>query len=84
MRNIKNLLHIVLILLNITCLYLIIELSNYDEMISYLKNGGEKLANPRHTAVVFLFTCIINLLFVCIVWMKNLIFSPKSKTRIQS
>lgn len=70
---------ILLILLNIVCLYLIIDLANYDEMISYLKNGGVKFTNPRQTALVFFFTCMINLLFISASLMKSIIFSGANK-----
>lgn len=78
----RQICYILLLCLNLLSLYLIIDLSNYDEMISYLRNGGEKLSNPRQTATIFLFTCVTNLLFVCIVWMKNRIFSTKTKNQI--
>ena len=81
-NQLRQLSYILLLILNLLSLYLIIDLSNYDEMVSYLKNGGEKLSNPRETAMVFFFTCVTNLLFVCIVWMKSFIFSSKVKTSI--
>lgn len=65
---------ILLIILNIVCLYLIIDLANYDEMISYLKNGGAKFTNPRQTAFVFFFTGMFNLLFISAILMKSIIF----------
>lgn len=73
-------LFIVLIICNIICLYLIIDLSSYDGMISYLKNGNEKFTNPRHTAMVFLVTCLANLLFISASLMKSIIF-PDSHRR---
>lgn len=71
----RYLLFILLIICNIICLYLIIDLSSYDGMISYLKNGSEKLTNPRYTAIVFLITCLANLLFISASLMKSIIFS---------
>lgn len=62
-------------------LYFIIELSNYDEMISYVENEGEKISSPKKAVVVFLFTSLTNLLFVCIVFMKSIIFSSKARSR---
>ncbi len=73
MKLLKNIIYLFIILLNIVSLYLIIDLSNYDEMVSYLKNGDEKFTNTRETALVFLFTCIVNLLFITINFMKSLI-----------
>lgn len=72
---------IFIILVNLVNLYFIIDLSNYDEMISYVKNEGEKITSPKETVLVFLFTSLTNLLFVCIVFMRSLIFSSKTKTR---
>ena len=72
-------LFVLLIIFNIICLYFIIDLSNYDGMVSYLKNGGEKFTNPRQTAMVFLITCLANLLFISATLMKNIIFPDSSK-----
>ncbi|KQS46415.1 MULTISPECIES: hypothetical protein [Flavobacterium] len=72
---------IFIIVINLINLFFIIELSNYDEMISYVKNEGEKITSPRKTVIVLLFTALINLLFVCIVFMRSLIFSHKTKSR---
>lgn len=72
---------ILIIIVNLINLYFIIELSNYDEMISYVKNEGEKITSPRKTVTIFLFTALINLLFVCIVFMRSLIFSNKTRPR---
>lgn len=75
MKPIKRILYLLIIILNIICIYLVIDFSNYDEMVGYLKNGSEKIANPKQTALVFLFTCIVNLLFICANFMKSLIMS---------
>lgn len=72
-------LFVILILSNIICLYFIIDLTNYDGMISYLKNGSEKFTSPRQTAMVFLITCLANLLFISATLMKNLIFPDSAK-----
>ncbi|TPD68521.1 hypothetical protein [Flavobacterium microcysteis] len=72
---------ILIIIVNLINLYFIIELSNYDEMISYVKNEGEKINSPRKMVTIFLLTALINLLFVCIVFMRSLIFSNKTRTR---
>lgn len=76
----RYVLFILLIIFNIVCLYLIIDLSNYDGMISYLKNGSEKFTNPRQTAMVFLITCLANLLFISASLMKTIIFSDTQKS----
>lgn len=73
-------LFVLLILFNIVCLYLIIDLSNYDGMVSYLKNGSEKFSNPRQTAMVFLITCLANLIFISATLMKSIIFSDTRKS----
>ncbi|MBA9073600.1 hypothetical protein GGR22_001726 [Flavobacterium gossypii] len=72
---------IFIILVNVVNLYFIIDLSNYDEMISYVKNEGEKISSPKETVLVFLFTSLTNLLFVCIVFMRSIIFSSKTRSR---
>lgn len=76
----RYLLFVLLIIFNIVCLYLIIDLSNYDGMVSYLKNGSEKFTNPRQTAMVFLVTCLANLLFISATLMKSIIFSDSPKS----
>ena len=70
---------IFIIIVNIINLYFIIEFSDYDEMISYVKNEGEKITSPKKTVIVFLFTGLTNLLFVCIVFMRGIIFSNKAR-----
>lgn len=75
-------LFVLLIISNIICLYLIIDLSSYDGMISYLKNGSEKFTSPRQTALVFLVTCLANLLFISASLMKSIIFSDKQRRPI--
>gem|GEM_PF-2635958 len=72
-------LFLILIISNIICLYLIIDLSNYDGMISYLKNGSEKFTSPRLSAMVFLITCLANLLFISASLMKSIIFPENNK-----
>lgn len=64
---------IFVIFLNLVNLYFIIELSTYDEMLSYVENEGEKITSLDKTVAVFMFTSMINLLFVCIVFMKSTI-----------
>jgi len=77
--KIRFLLFVALIVCNVICLYLIIDLSSYDGMISYLKNGNEKFTNPRYIAIVFLITCLANLLFISASLMKSIIFSDSQK-----
>ena len=71
--------YLLLMISNIVSLYLIIDMSNYDEMVSYLKNGEEKFSSPRQIAFVYLVTCVCNLLFVSAILMKNIIFSSGTK-----
>ncbi|MNK01414.1 hypothetical protein D3C87_192120 [compost metagenome] len=77
--KIRYFLFVFLIMCNVICLYFIIDMSNYDGMISYLQNGSEKLTSPRQTALVFLFTCMANLLFISASLMKSIIFSDSNK-----
>jgi hypothetical protein len=72
---------IFIILVNTVNLYFIIDLSSYDEMISYVESEGEKITNPQETVLVFLLIGTTNLLFVCIVFMKSIIFSSHTRLR---
>lgn len=69
--------YMLLIIINIISLYLIIDMSTYDEMVSYLSNGDEKFTNPKYSVLMFLITGVINLLFVSGNFMKALIFQRK-------
>lgn len=75
----NNISLIIIIFVNLINLYFIIELSNYDEMLSYVENEGEKITSLEKTVIVFMFTSTINLLFVCIVFMKNAILPVNIK-----
>lgn|GEM_PF-4100749 len=46
-------------------------------MISYVENEGERITSLKETVSIFMFTSLINLLFVSIVFMKSMIFSKK-------
>jgi hypothetical protein len=76
--KLKYIIYLLLIICNVVSLYMIIDLSNYDEMIGYLENGSEKFDNPRQTAIVFLFTCIINLLFISANFMRSVLFPAQA------
>lgn len=77
--KLTHLIYILLIICNILSLYLIIDLSYYDELVGYLDDGREKFDNPQQTAIIIFFTCMINLLFICANLMKSIIL----KTTIQ-
>ena len=68
-----------LMISNIVSLYLIIDMSNYDEMVSYLKNGEEKFSSPRQIVFVYLITCLGNLLFISALLMRSIVFSGGNK-----
>lgn len=72
---------ILLLMLNIICLYFIIDLASYDQMIRYLENGDIKIANLRQISFIFFFTCIINLLFISSTLMESIVFPDKHNTR---
>jgi hypothetical protein len=55
-----------LILFNIVCLYFIIDLLSYDEIIGYLTNGEIKSDNPRNLAYLLFVSGMSNLLFVTV------------------
>ena len=61
-----------LILFNIVCLYFIIDLLSYDEIIGYLTNGEIKSSNPRNLAYLFFVSGMFNLLFVSVSLMSEL------------
>jgi len=75
--KIIHLFYVLLMIINIISLYLIIDMSTYDEMVSYLSNGDEKFTNPKYSVMMFLITGVINLLFVSGNFMKALIFQKK-------
>ena len=62
-----------LILFNIVCLYFIIDLLSYDEIIGYLTNGEIKSSNPRNLAYLFFVSGMFNLLFVSVSLMARLL-----------
>jgi len=68
---------IFILLINLINFYFIIDLSKYHEMISYVENEGERITSLKETVSIFMFTSLINLLFVSIVFMKSMIFSKK-------
>lgn len=71
-----------LMISNIVSLYLIIDMANYDEMVSYLKNGEEKFSSPRQVVVVYLVTCLGNLLFISALMMRSIVFSGNKKVNL--
>lgn len=70
---------IFLLILNLVCLYLVIDLAGYGEMINYLNDGNKGFRSPRQISFIFFFTCMVNLLFISAVLMKSIIFSDKNK-----
>jgi len=66
-RKIKKVSCIALILFNLISFYFIIDLSNYDEIISYLPGGTQKFSNPREWVVVFFISVLSNLFFILVI-----------------
>ena len=62
-----------LILFNIVCLYFIIDLLSYDEIIGYLTNGEIKSENPRNLAYLLFVSGMSNLLFISVSLMAGLL-----------
>jgi hypothetical protein len=62
-----------LILFNIVCLYFIIDLLSYDEIIGYLTNGEIKSDSPRSLAYLLFVSGMSNLLFVTVSLMSRLL-----------
>lgn len=81
MRKIKYIPFIFLIVINLITIYLLIDLSNYDELTAYLKTGDIKYSSPKKTAWIASLVVVFNLFFVCVAFMKEIMFpSTKSKT----
>lgn len=53
-----------LILFNLVCLYFIIDLMGYDEIVGYLIDGDLKYVDLHYLICVFLIAMLLNLLFV--------------------
>jgi len=74
--------YMMLMISNIVSLYLLIDMANYDEMVSYLKNGEEKFSSPRQVVIVYLVTCLGNLLFISALMMRSIVFSGNKKVNL--
>ena len=57
-------------------------MAHYDEMVSYLKNGEEKFSSPRQVVIVYLITCLGNLLFISALLMRSIVFSGNKKVHL--
>lgn len=55
-----------LILFNVVCLYFIIDILCYDEILGYLVNGEIQTESPRNLAFLLFVNGISNLFFVCV------------------
>jgi hypothetical protein len=69
--SLKNLLCLLLLLLNAAGLYCVADLSSYDEMTRYLKNGMEQFASPRRIVAVLFLNCVLNMLLVSAIVIRN-------------
>jgi hypothetical protein len=63
-----------------TTIYLVIELSNYDELAAYLRTGDIKYSSPKKTAWIIFLVLVFNLFFVCVTLMKEIMF-PRTKAK---
>jgi len=61
-----------LILFNLVCLYFIIDLMGYDEIVNYLTNGEIISDSPRGLAYLLFVSGMSNLLFVIVSLMSRL------------
>ena len=73
--KIKNAYCTAVLLLNLVCLYFILDLASYDVIIGYLRDGSEKFSTPRRLVYIFLFNCIMNLFLIIAMLMRNLMFT---------
>jgi hypothetical protein len=62
-------LSVLLIFFNLICLYFIIDLLSYDEIIAYLANGELESSDPRDLALILFGTTVSNMLFVLVLLM---------------
>jgi len=62
-----------LIASNILCLYRSIELFSYERMVAFLTAGENYLTNPKQMGIVFLSTCIGNLIYISATLMNSII-----------
>jgi hypothetical protein len=63
-KEIAYIFTILLILFNLVCLYFIIDLMGYDEIVGYLIEGDFKYVNLHYFIYVFLIGILLNMLFV--------------------
>lgn len=55
---------VLLMVLNLSNLYFIITLLDYDEIVGYQADGGIKCSDPKNFVCFLLITMLLNLLFV--------------------
>lgn len=63
-RHIAISMSVLLIVLNLSNLYFIITLLDYDEIVGYQPDGGIKSSDPKDVGCLLLITMLLNLLFV--------------------
>lgn len=63
-RQVFAIVAVLLILLNLSNLYFIIILMDYDEMVGYQPDGGLKISDPKNIVCTMLITMLVNLLYV--------------------
>ena len=67
----RNIFYTILIILNIVCLYFIIDLFNYDEIVEYLLNGEKRITHPRKLTYLLYITILSNLYFIAFTIMER-------------
>ena len=63
-----------LIIINLIAIYLMIDLSNYDELAAFLNTGDKVYSSPKKRAWATFLTLVFNLFFVCVSLMKTIMF----------
>lgn len=63
-RHVAIFMSVLIIVLNLSNLYFIITLLDYDEIVGYQTDGSIKSSDPHNIVCFFLLTVLLNLLFV--------------------
>jgi len=71
--KVRHLLITLLIASNFICLYRSVELLSYERMISFLIETNDHLPNPQYISILFLATCMANILFISATLMNSII-----------
>lgn len=63
-RTLAICISVLLVMLNLSTLYFIIDFLGYDEIVGYQTDGGIRCSDPHDAVFIMLITMLSNLLFV--------------------